>query len=153
MSKPFERIVTFAPAYDNRDPDPKKNYGIHCVTLRMVLKGPLGAVQFVLYTGWYFHTITETGDPICGYRVNDSQRLDKPLPADLGYHSFVPMHEGQEPMGPCEYLNGKPCYYDGSCLNAERIFYVLIREGDEGVWRELEAYYERMFAREATHAD
>jgi hypothetical protein len=33
----FERIVTMNPAYDKRNADPSKNYGIHGVDLRMVL--------------------------------------------------------------------------------------------------------------------
>lgn len=48
----LERITVFDPAFDKRDPDPKKNYGIHGVELRMVLKGPEGAVQFIVFTGW-----------------------------------------------------------------------------------------------------
>ncbi len=46
----FERIVQIVPAYDRRDPDPKKNYGIHNAELRMILKGPHGVVQFVCST-------------------------------------------------------------------------------------------------------
>lgn len=46
---------------------------------------------------------------------------------------------------PCQYLDGKPCYYDGSGLNAERIYEVLVAEGSAGVWRELRAYYDETF--------
>ena len=171
----FERIVEFEPAFDKRDSDPTKDYGIHGVTLRMVLKGPEGAVQFVLYTNWQLPHVTaemkEAGDK--------PDVLYRPLPADLGYHSPKPMYEGQHPIGsmdyslkgwdmkdlstipeakptgaftPCEYLDGKPCYYDGSGLNAERIFHVLLKEGSNGVWRELEEYYKQTFM-EAEIAD
>lgn len=88
----------------------------------------------------------------------------QPLPADLGYHSPVPQYEGQLPIGIrikynddyseelgtegeariCEYL-GKPCYYDGSGLNAERIYHIMLQEGEKGVWRELEEYYVELF--------
>src|SRR5215467_3220628 len=91
----LERIVTFEPAYDKRHPDPKKNYGIHGVTLRMVLKGPEGAVQFVLYTNWQLPHVTKEWED----RPDSPQTLWKPLPADLGYHSPKPMYEGQRPMG------------------------------------------------------
>jgi hypothetical protein len=57
----------------------------------------------------------------------------------------VPESEPTGTFEPCRYLDGKPCYYDGSSLNAERIFDVLTAEGDEGVWRELEAYYHATF--------
>jgi len=46
----LRRVKEFTKAYDKRDPDPEKNYGIHGAKLRMVLVGPLGAVQFVLFT-------------------------------------------------------------------------------------------------------
>ena len=38
-----ERITKIYPAWDRRDPNPSKNYGIHGAELRMVLKGELGA--------------------------------------------------------------------------------------------------------------
>ncbi len=46
----MERIKEVTPAYDRRNPNPEIDYGIHGVELRYVLRGPLGAVQFVLYT-------------------------------------------------------------------------------------------------------
>lgn len=128
----MERITEFTPAYDKRNPDPSQNYGIHCVDLRMILKGERGAVQFVLYTGWYpKHLQKEMPNGI--------------LPADLGYHSHKPMWDGQPAQENCRYLDGKPCYYDGSGLNAERIFDILLEEGGEAVWKELEEYYIELF--------
>lgn len=46
----MERIIEVTPAFDRRDPDPSKSYGIHGAEIRMVLKGDKGATQFVLYT-------------------------------------------------------------------------------------------------------
>lgn len=135
----LERRVVFAPAFDKRDPNPSKNYGIHGVDMRMYVIGPRGAVQFVLYTGWHLPHVREELDA----RPSRKRCLDHPMPADLGYHSPIPTYEGQEEWGRdnCELL-GCRCYYDGSGLNAERIYEVLLREGSEGVWRELEAYYD-----------
>jgi len=132
----MKRIVEFSPAFDKRDPDLEKNYGIHCVTLRMTLKGQRGAVQFVLFTGWQLPHI----------RDEFKGRADRALPADIGYHSPVPMYEGQTKLTEaCEYLDGRPCYYDGSGLAADRFFDVMTQEGDAGVWRELERYYIETF--------
>ena len=36
-------------------------------------------------------------------------------------------------------------YYDGSSLNAEPVYQRLLREGNDGVWAELEGYYAEMF--------
>lgn len=149
----MEKIVKFYPAFDKRNPDPNKNYGIHGVDLKMVLKGDKGAVQFVLFTNWQLpHVIQEFDKKV----LQDAAKgkLDDisircwyhPMPADLGYHSYTPLYEGQDICTEsCEYLDGKPCYYDGSGLNAERIYEVLLREGSDGVWGKLEDFYKELF--------
>lgn len=146
----FQRIVEFAPAYDKRDPDPKKSYGIHGVELRMLLKGPEGVVQFLVFTNWHLPNVTEENLQRCA-RSGDALTLKcllQPLPADVGYHSPKPMYEGHEPMdSPCQYLDG-PCYYDGSSLAAKDMYETLLQEGSEGVWRALESVYNREFRRE-----
>jgi hypothetical protein len=148
----FERIVEFTPAYDRRDADPKKNYGIHGVDLRMVLKGEEGAVQFALSTGWYLpETVgSEPGD--WGIHSQYSKALHShaigllhPMPTDLGYHSRTPRYEGHLQSDECPYLDGAPCYYDGSTLNAWHPFEALIRGGHEGLWAYLENYYAEVF--------
>lgn len=67
-----------------------------------------------------------------------------PQPADLGYHSPVPMYEGQNSMGECNLLGGI-CYYDGSGLRAEEVLETLIREGSDAVWAFLDEEYARRF--------
>jgi hypothetical protein len=83
----MERIVEFNPAYDKRDSDPSKNYGIHGVNLRMILKGTKGAIQFVVYTNWHLPHVQAELD-----RRHD-HILCHPMPADLGYHSPTPRYE------------------------------------------------------------
>lgn len=69
-----------------------------------------------------------------------------PQLVDLGYHSYTPVHKDHEPItNSCSVLHGRPCYYDGSEMGAQRAFDVLLKEGNEGVWRELEEYYQRTF--------
>lgn len=130
----LERIIIFEPAYDKRDPNPSKNYGVHGVNIRMVLKGKKGAVQFLLYTSWMLPEI----------RKEFPQK--EPMPVDFGYHSPKPMYEDQGITSEsCEYLDGQPCYYDGSSLYSETVFDRLCREGDTAVWEELEIYYNEKF--------
>lgn len=134
----MERTIRFYPAYDKRDADPKKNFGVHGVDMRWLLKGELGAVQFVVYTNWYLSLI--------GDLMFSSDKISPPMPADRGYHSPVPLYDDQSIVSEsCEYLDGKPCYYDGSGLAAEDLFNTLIKEGDEAVWKELEEYYTHTF--------
>ena len=140
--KGFEKLIEFDPAYVKRHTDPSKNYGIHCLTLRMVLKGEKGAVQFVLYTGWFLPHVRE--------ELQFKERfLSEPLPADVGYHSPMPMYEGQKSIiEQCAYLDGHPCYYDGSALTAEKAFDILVEQGGDGVWKYLEDYYHDTFGNE-----
>lgn len=141
----MERIVEFDPAYDERN-NPKGNYGIHGVNLRMILKGDKGAVQFVLYTNWHLpHVQDELTKKVVGGDELDIKMIFKPTPADLGYHSYKPMYEDQYRTENCQYLDGHECYYDGSSLNAYRIYDILLKEGSKGVWRELEEYYNDVY--------
>lgn len=184
MSEKFERITEWEPAFDKRDPDPKKNYGIHGVAVRWVLKGEKGAVQFLVYTQWMLpHVIKEQ---MRRFRLRAALSHSKedfegelhtfwqPMAVDLGYHSKFPMYENQEPMGsvdykisedqskegierftstrtatgtftPCPYLDGSPCYYDGSGLHAQKVLALLIEKGGEAVWKYMEECYHSHF--------
>jgi len=153
----MERSISFRAAFDKSDPDPKKNYGVHGVEIRFLLKGSKGAVHFLLYTNWMLPHVQEDHDTHTIHNILSGDDfylrkpffLYKPMPADLGYHSPVPIHEWQEKPSQehCEFLDG-PCYYDGSTSAAERVFERLLREGDGGVWAELEDYYKDMFSEE-----
>lgn len=135
-----ERIVEFTSAYDKRNPKPSKNYGIHGVDIRFILKGNEGAVCFLIYTNWQLpHVRQEAEDK--GW----SQHRFDPMPADLGYHSLQPQHDDQLRTEECPYLDGKTCYYSGSALNANQVFDRLLREGGAGVWDALENYYNDIF--------
>jgi len=95
--------------------------------LSMYVRGPKGAVQFVILR------FTLSG-------------VETVLPADLGYHSPVPRYAGQTSMtDKCHLLDG-PCYYDGSGLNADEFYKAAVASGnEEAVWLMLEAYYHEIF--------
>lgn len=135
----LERRIEFTAAWDRRDPNSSKNYGVHGVEMRWYLVGEEGAVQFVVFTNWMLPHIREER------KGRDlAPCLYEPMGADLGYHSRVPRYEGQEPMSKCHLLNC-PCYYDGSGLNADRVLEILIREGSDAAWKEMETYYASVF--------
>ena len=131
----MERIVKFKPAYDERH-NPKGNYGIHGVDLLMILKGELGAVQFVVFTNWQLPSVQEE---LLHRPFTDSLDIECrfcPTAADLGYHSKKPMYEGQEPIANNCELTGGDCYYDGSGIAAEGIYKVLVEKGSDAVWED-----------------
>mgnify|MGYP000162019359 CR=1 FL=1 len=208
----MERIKEFTEAYDRRHEDPEKNYGIHGIDLRMILKGPLGAVQFVLYTQRMLKHVqqelvdkyvTDEDEKITlmlytdkfgenwldelreyqefiNHFDNEHRTIFCPFAVDLGYHSPVPRWEGQTAIGStrrkpgefihedfgdgvlhkmpvwedvpeaewpkCDYLDNCPCYYDGSSLNAEPVYQILLSFGEEAVWKYLEDYYHETFS-------
>lgn len=142
----FERITEIYPAWDKRNPDPKKNYGIHGVEIRMVLKGPKGATQFLWYTNIQLpHVRKET----LMKHVGDFKLLElfsRPMGADVGYHSPKPLYEEQKPMDrECPYVEGGKCYYDGSSLYGQEVGERLVAEGGEAVWKVLEDEYQKNF--------
>lgn len=139
--KVMERIVKFTPAFDKRHADDNKNYGIHGVDMHMALKGKRGATQFTLFTNWHLPHVQKELD-----EKESNHEFCHPLPADVGYHSLTPQYEGQESLTKeCEYLDGKPCYYDGSGLQALKVFDLLVEKGSEAVWKELEDRYVSLF--------
>lgn len=123
----FEKTIILSPAFDGQDSD----RGIHGVDLKFVLKGPLGATQFVLFTNWFLPGI--------------DTKLMKPIPAVLGYHSPTPLFEGQTHNESCNILGDDGCYNNGSVLQAEPVFDTLRKEGSEGVWHILEEKYNLHF--------
>jgi hypothetical protein len=146
------REIKFRPAFDKRDPNPSKNYGIHGAEMAWYLRGPDGAVQFVVHLNWHLPQVQREMDakPLHSY---DALRymFHKPNPADLGYHSKVPRYDGQEPLTEkCEFTDNGPCYYDGSSLNAQEGFDILVAEGDEAAWQWMERYYRSVFSAVST---
>ena len=140
----FEKEVTFSPAFDKRNDDPKKNYGIGAVQIRFVLKGPKGATQLILGTDWYpahvQREFAERGQRFTGRDV-------KPDGWDIGYHSPRPMYEDQSPMEKCDVL-GCECYYDGSSLRAMKFVPTFLEGGSDAVWKMLEEVYRERFGEE-----
>jgi len=148
----MEHIIKFESGYDcikfecinsspGCQPDSGGSHGRHGLNIRFVVKGPLGAVQFLLFTGWMPQR-AERGP--AGLHIADWGGRYM-MPADLGYHSPAPRYEDHRSMGPCEFLGGQPCYYDGSGLNANDAMYALVNGGDEALWAFLEAYYRCVF--------
>lgn len=133
------RSIEIFPAYDKRNIDPEKNYGIHGVDIKFLLKGKKGVIQFVIYTNWHLKSVEKDLIQTC---KSSGYCFLKPLPADIGYHAYKPQWDGQEAMQVnCKYLDGKPCYYDGSSLQAEEIFNIMVEKGHEVMWEELEKWY------------
>lgn len=116
--------------------------------MRFTLVGPRGAITFLVFTDWHLKHVQREMDRrhlLCHTRG-----------AEVSYHSFVPVYEGQLPLVHyCAYLGGKPCYCDASSLDAEPLFEKLVEGGEEAVWSALLDRYNRDLAHlkqpETTH--
>ena len=139
MPQSFDRIIQWTPASGLQP-----QYGRNCMSVRFVLRGPLGAVQFYLITGWYHSSDRKPGGMIDCLDGIQRPLGPVPIPVDLGFHSLKPMYDGQEPRD-CDLLPGGRCYYDGSGLNAEDAFDVFTDGGDEALWDFLERYYQWLY--------
>ncbi len=132
MEDTLQRIIKFKPAFDKRDSEPSKNYGIHNMEMFMVLKGPLGAISFTVYTGWYLEHLD----------IKDF----KPQGGCICYHSPHAQYEDQSiSEAKCEFLDNKPCYCDCSYIAADYLFHKFVAEGEDTVWIELQNRYEITF--------
>lgn len=109
--------------------------------VRWYLRGPLGVVQFVMFTDW------PPSQP--SSRFYSTGRRMFPMAADLGWHATSPQYDGQEGQE-CDLLRGGgTCFYDGSGLNAELVMERFFVEGETAIWAALTDAY-RYLDREDT---
>jgi len=151
----LERITFFSPAYDKRSSDPKKDYGIGPVKCFMLVKGSKGVTHFIFSTGMLLDSTMEeyiaTGRATYEKHEWGHYYLNKPMAYDVGYHSLEPLYDYHKENGPrpnCEWLDGRPCYGDGSALRADEWFKILLAEGSDKIWEMLEEEYYETFNQE-----
>lgn len=128
--------------------DPKKNYGVGSVTALMALVGEKGANTFSFSTGIY---LPETLDWWANTGRSSFGMISRSLMGmgyDVGYHSPKPLYEDQHKRDNCDFLDGKPCYGDGSALQAKKWFEILITKGSDEIWKMLEEEYKETFEKE-----
>ena len=171
----MKQLTIFKSAYDKRNTDPKKDYGIHSVQCYMVLIGKKGATHFTFSTGILLpKTIEEyIKDGRAKYELTSYgyHFLNKPMGYDVGYHSPKPGFEGQKIYHPtkivksgkelkdykfkkvgkeppvCDYI-GVPCFSDGSALRAEEWMDIFVNEGSEKIWGMLKEDYIERFGKD-----
>lgn len=151
----MEKLIEFTPAFDKRNPNPNKNYGIHGMELRFILKGNKGATQFLIYTNWYLPHVLHELSQKAAQEFDSSyiELLFSPMAVDIGYHSKMQVYENQLLISKdCPYTNGD-CYYDGSGLRAEEFLPKFLEKGTNAVWEMLEEYYVNKFGKEENEND
>ena len=152
----FTREVRFEPGYDYAEEDKDKPWGerrgVHGMNIRFLLHGDEGTIQFLVYTQWLPSWVKTEPDAMFT-RILDitdvmegGQKIFPPMAADIGFHwDKLPPHEPEDDwyhMQECDVRPGGQCYYDGSSLQAERVFALLLKKGHEAVWTYMEEHYQ-----------
>lgn len=133
----FAHTVEALPAYDKRDPDPAKSYGIGSVEMRFTAIGDNVAACFTLYTHWFLPHVQK--EYLYKYPGDPEQFL--PLPAYIDIHSRTqsPGHvEVQPTQDMCPYLHTSYCYMYRYALLSDDAYNELVVGGLDALWRFLE---------------
>lgn len=145
--KNLKRSIKFYPAWDKRNPDPKKDYGIHGVEIQFWLTGPKGGISWGIYTDWLLDSVLKDkkwpGFKDTTYRKDGTRSF--PMGVELAYHSPKPTNKWQKEkdgtLG-CQLLpKGKKCWGDAGFIAGGDLMKVLIEKGEEAVWKEMESWY------------
>ena len=130
----FERCIQIIGAHKCSKPrSDGSNHGIGSATMRFVLAGPAGATQWILNTGWF----TRSTPPLPNAKPS-------PEAWDLCYHALTPQYDGQTSQGPCDWLGGKPCFYNSSGSRAMEPLPDFITHPDT-IWTVLQEAYKARF--------
>lgn len=137
----FKRVVQFRPAFDKRDPNPAKNYGIGGVRIFFTLKGPKGGITWEVLTPMF---LPKTHKETCAKHAQAGETLEilyRGMGGPISYHRLKPTFKGQEKGGPCTVTGKKFCYSDCGFIAGGDLYDVFLEKGEDAVWEEMEKWY------------
>lgn len=137
----FTHEIKIHAAYDKRNPNPKKNYGIHGAHIYFSVKTEDNeGLSFSVSTNWQLPHVQKEIDakePVPGL---DKYWGHKPSAFSVDIHTKTPRYEGQSCIENCSITGGK-CYADGSGMLGESFLETLITEGSEGLFKRMEQQF------------
>ncbi len=101
----MEKITRIRPAYDKRNDDPKKDYGIGPAQVYMGLVGKQGAISFSFSTGMYLEKTEQRLAASGSFNWEEITpghwySVIKPMGYDVSHHSKKPLNDYQKKEGP-----------------------------------------------------
>jgi hypothetical protein len=116
--------------------------------VQIVVKGPVGAVEFAIWTRWptipsYFAGYNSM------FAFDYNLQVNRPIPVGRESHWDVPCVDEEKGWHECSLTNSGFCYHDGSSLAGDNLWNILMKKGTDGVYEHLEDYYIKYFANEA----
>lgn len=148
----FSRRVVVTPAFHRVHADPRQDYGVGSADLVFVLRGPLGAISWEVFTSWMLPETWEwwakrrdtPGDSMFGQPMPDS--VPKSGLVTLHAAATSREHENRRLHDTCDWVDG-PCWSEIlSCGWGDALLTTLIAEGDGPVWPRLREFYDRYLA-------
>lgn len=134
-----EKFIFFTPAFEARDPNPSKDYGIGGVHLTFAERRGDLTIDCSFFTDWHLPEVQE--------RL--STKLDryfnpKPMCNGIYWHRPKRTNEYQADTKDC-ILSGGQCFGEvGSALYGDVITKRLLLEGSEGVWNEIDKAFKEV---------
>lgn len=140
-SSGLERAVQFVPGRDGPSVEDGHYYAVTDLQIRWLLRGPRGVAQFVLGTDW----LPTTAAAAYARTGRIPATLWAATPQDLGSHTETPQGPWDRLLMPaCPYLDSRPCFYEGSTVDAEAVYAAFTTEGEPAIWRALMAKYQTL---------
>ena len=125
-----QRRIRWIPAWDKRDPDPRKNYGVSGVNLFFEWIEPDWAISLVVKTPWVLAETEKWWDTL-------PPRPPKAVP-DAEVHRRNGTGEFVVKAGDCPIFPNDPCEkVPLSAFAGERLFRVFVESGEEPFWQEM----------------
>lgn len=107
------------------------------VVLDMVVRGPSGLIVFTVHAGWTlapFPTGARLLTASSGGPLARSITVHREIEAGMGHTEMMLCDR-------CEYLDGRPCYYDAGYVASEQAAQLLIEHGPTPMWGYLYDWY------------
>ena len=138
----FSREVVFEPGHPlTVGSGPSTNYGRSSLTIRFLLHGPRGTIQFLWSTGVTPEKVYEARR---GYThdewMHEEWMHHAPMGFDVGYHADSPNYDSQSEFE-CQYRPAGVCFYDGSGLAGTSMLELFLTKGEDAMWAELRERY------------
>lgn len=143
----LEESVLFRPGHNCSD-DSMAGHGVHDMEIWWFLRGPAGAAQFELFTGWT-PGIVRPGHGIAPDRtvhLRSDGRLYWPAAYRMGCHARKAPEPDTEPMSDkCSALDGAACWWvDAGYSAADELVPQFVDTGEQVVWDQLEELYAKL---------
>jgi len=139
MKRVFEHRVVVYPAWDKRNE--KGGYGQHCAEIHFVVRYRNKELGFAVYTGWY---VEAANYPLS----NKETSMGEVHGASLYAHSKSPFRGAIKRNDYCDVFKSNCCYENALTFITEDLLKILILEGSEKLFEELEKRYVKFFSKE-----